>query len=193
MTRKKSHLTDEDRALWKAVSALVEPHKKTSAHRKKRSFKEVEESPVAPTLKPIVKSAIKKKWESISQQPSAPATHKKIIHAHELPAIAGDVSDRIKSKKRSIDARIDLHGMTQDVAHRKAIGFINSSYARGLKTVLIITGKGNASSSEGILQKNLPRWLSADNTAAKHIAGISPAPRELGGSGAFVVTLKRQR
>ncbi|MBY0428921.1 MAG: Smr/MutS family protein [Alphaproteobacteria bacterium] len=192
MTKKKSHLTDEDRALWKAVSAQVEPHKKTDTHRKKRTFKKNEESPVIAAPKPIVKLAPKKKWESVTHQPASSAAPKKQHHIHELPAIAGDVADRIKSKKRSIDARMDLHGMTQDVAHRKAIGFINSSYARHLKTVLIITGKGNASSSEGVLQKNLPRWLSADSTTSKHIAGISPAPRELGGSGAFVVTLKRQ-
>lgn len=193
MTKKKNYLTDEDRALWKAVSAQVEPHKKTSAHRKKRTFKKDAESPVVMAPKPIPKPVLKKKWENIPHQPITPAVYKKQPHVHELPAIAGDIADRIKSKKRTIDARIDLHGMMQDVAHRKAIGFINSSYARGLKTVLIITGKGSALSSEGVLQKNLPRWLSADSVAAKNIAGISPAPRELGGSGAFIVTLKRQR
>ena len=210
MTKKKSHLTDEDRALWKSVSHLVEPHKKTDTHRKKRSFKTDDDTPTPSTSKPAskgsVKPAPKKKWENIPHQPAPLSITKTHASAPQLAAIADDVAGHIKSKKRSIDARLDLHGMTQEMAHRKAIAFINSSYARQLKTILVITGKGknavavapfgaeqSRNITDGILQKNLPRWLAAEPATAKHIAGISQAPRDLGGSGAFVITLKRQR
>lgn len=194
MTKKKSPLSDEDRALWKSVSALIEPHKKTDIHRRKRNFKKDENSASPAVVKAITKAAAKpagkKKWEALPHQPAS-ATGKKSITTHELPAIADDIARQLKSKKRGIDARIDLHGMTQDVAHRKAIAFVNASLARHLKTILIITGKGTASTSEGVLHKNLPRWLSASPALSRHILGISPAPTHLGGHGAFVIHLRQ--
>ncbi len=211
MTRKKSHLTEEDRALWKAVATQIEPHKKTDTHRKKRSH-QWDDEPLATPRRDTEKSK-KKNWQTLTHHPAA-APAKKQVLSHELPSIAADVSRHIKTKKRRIDARLDLHGMTQEAAHRKVIAFIHAAYQNGKKTVLVITGKGkNAGltmpnsaravvpstdgtermASEGVLQKNLPRWLSADATTAKHISGISSAPRELGGAGAFVITLKRQR
>ncbi|MDX1921554.1 MAG: Smr/MutS family protein [Alphaproteobacteria bacterium] len=187
--KKKSYLTDEDRALWKHATSVIEPHKKTEKHQKKRQHK----ADAEPELPPSTKSsheAFKKKWHAIAHTPIAKPAVKKA--PHELPAIAADVFSNIKHKKRTIDARLDLHGLTQDTAYRKAIAFIAQSVARGLKTVLIITGKGSASNSEGVLQKNLSRWLAAHAASAQHISGIAPAPRELGGAGAFIITLKKR-
>ena len=40
------------------------------------------------------------------------------------------------------EARIDLHGMTEAVAHRALATFIRGAAARGCRLVLIVTGKG---------------------------------------------------
>lgn len=190
--KKKSHLTDEDRALWRHATSVVEPHKRTEKHQKKRKFK-TDDAPAAAPVKHAASSPAKPKWKPLAHEPVAKPAVKKTSPKTpiELPAIASDVFAGIKTKKRKVDARLDLHGLTQDAAHRKAIAFIAQSYARHLKTVLIITGKGSGSNSDGVLQKNVSRWLGAHSESAKHISGITQAPRELGGAGAFVITLKR--
>ncbi len=186
--KKKTHLTDEDRALWKAATSVIEPHKKTEKHQKKRKLK-TDAEPAHARVKHVVQSApLKKKWEPVAHAPAAKHAHKK--HHAEIPAIAADVFSNIKNKKRKIDARLDLHGLTQEAAHRKAISFIAQSHAQHCKTVLIITGKGSASGSNGVLKKNLVLWLNARHESARHISGVREAPREYGGAGAFVITLK---
>ncbi len=169
-------LTQDDRALWKAVTAEIKPHKKTREHRKKRSLpahKKIEPSPRARTENPIKKPGISP------------------IPFRELPAIAPDIARHIQRKKRVIHARLDLHGLTQESAHRTAIAFIGTACQRGYKTVLVITGKGK--NGQGLLRNNLPRWLGADSLTAQRISGILPAPREFGGDGAFIITLKSSR
>ena len=44
--------------------------------------------------------------------------------------------------RKEIDARLDLHGMTQTRAHRALFGFLQRAHADGLTFVLVITGKG---------------------------------------------------
>ena len=43
----------------------------------------------------------------------------------------------------AIDARIDLHGMTQEAAHRRLHRFLEAARADGARMVLVITGKGS--------------------------------------------------
>ena len=44
--------------------------------------------------------------------------------------------------RKEIDARLDLHGMTQTRAHRALFGFLQRAHSDGLTFVLVITGKG---------------------------------------------------
>ena len=44
--------------------------------------------------------------------------------------------------RKEIDARLDLHGMTQTRAHRALFGFLQRAHHDGLTFVLVITGKG---------------------------------------------------
>ena len=43
----------------------------------------------------------------------------------------------------SVQAEIDLHGMTLADAHPALIGFVSDAWDRGLRLVLVITGKGS--------------------------------------------------
>ncbi len=47
-----------------------------------------------------------------------------------------------------IDARLDLHGMTQTRAHRVLFGFLQRAHHDGLTFVLVITGKGKVGGRE---------------------------------------------
>ena len=99
-------------------------------------------------------------------------------------------AERVKRGRRSIDARLDLHGMTQAEAHAALARFVAGSRGGGRRCVLVITGHGR--SSGGILKQAVPRWLNEPGIR-RHLLAIAPAQPQHGGSGALYVLLRRMR
>jgi len=106
---------------------------------------------------------------------------------------------RLKRGKLSPEARIDLHGMTMEQAHPVLTRFILQSHARGLRLVLVITGKGKTRDEDGpipvrpgVLRHNVPGWLSAA-PLGQVVLQITTAHLKHGGGGAYYVYLRRQR
>lgn len=91
-----------------------------------------------------------------------------------------------------VEARLDLHGHTQETAFRALTGFIEGSAAAGRRCVLVITGKGSGAGSGGVLRSAVPRWL-AQPGLRRHILSISEARQKDGGAGALYVLLRRKR
>lgn len=87
-----------------------------------------------------------------------------------------------------ISARLDLHGMDQEAAHRALAGFLVHAQGRGHRCVLVITGRGERSG--GVLRRAVPRWLVEPPTAAR-VLGWAEAGRAHGGEGALYVLLRR--
>ncbi len=98
---------------------------------------------------------------------------------------------QLKSGVIRIDMELDLHGLTRDEAVQSLNRFITGAYNRGQKAVLVITGKGNNSPAEPVLLGAVASWLR--ESGKKMVAEFAPAPRQMGGSGAFVVFLKEMR
>ncbi len=108
---------------------------------------------------------------------------------------------RVRRGQIEIEARIDLHGMRQVEAHSALKAFIASTSARGLKTVLVITGKGIRHSSRdrepgqsepGVLRRVFTDWLREPDIRPM-VSGYAAANRRHGGDGAFYVTLRSGR
>src|SRR5215813_5081563 len=91
-------------------------------------------------------------------------------------------AERLRRGQRDIEARLDLHGMTQAEAHRALAGFVSGSRAAGRRCVLVITGHGRLSG--GILKSAVPRWLHEPDLR-RHVLAIAPARPQHGGSGAL--------
>jgi DNA-nicking Smr family endonuclease len=91
-----------------------------------------------------------------------------------------------------IEARIDLHGMTQSEAHRVLTGFITGQQAAGRRCVLVITGKGRGKQGAGILRESVPRWLNEGPLRERVLAFDYARPQD-GGEGALYVLLRRKR
>jgi DNA-nicking Smr family endonuclease len=91
-----------------------------------------------------------------------------------------------------INAELDLHGFTRDEAMARLQRFIAESFQRGLEAVLVITGKGINSPEGPVLQVAAREWLEGKGRQLGMVAEFSSAPRDKGGSGAFVVFLKRR-
>ena len=96
-----------------------------------------------------------------------------------------------------VDARLDLHGLTQSAAHLRLLRFLAEAQADGAKLVLVITGKGKADDNprpeeRGVLRRAVPAWLHSAEFRPL-VAGFEEAGRRHGGTGALYVSLRRKR
>jgi len=101
-------------------------------------------------------------------------------------------ADRLRRGQLAIDARLDLHGMTQAAAQDALLGFVSSAAERGQRCLLVITGKGTFSEQGGVLRREVPRWLNMAPLRGRIVAVAEAQPRH-GGAGALYVLLKRKR
>ena len=102
-------------------------------------------------------------------------------------------SSRIKQLKRGaimLSDELDLHGHAKDEALRRLERFIAGAHRDGRRAVLVITGKGINSAGGPVLQGAVAQWLRGKGRGM--VAEFAPAPRNKGGSGAFVVFLKNK-
>ena len=111
---------------------------------------------------------------------------------------------RLRKGAREPDARIDLHGMSAERAHRACLTFLSNAMTQGCRVVLVITGKGRSSDDadrrgfgseprgRGVIRESLPGWLRA-SPLGRSIVGIYQAHQKHGGEGAFYIYLKRRR
>lgn len=102
-------------------------------------------------------------------------------------------SSRMRQLRRGmirIQDELDLHGCLRDEALAKLSQFMNQACLRGLRAVLVITGKGINSTEGPVLQGAVADWLRGKGKGMT--AEFGPAPRDKGGSGAFVVFLKKR-
>ena len=106
------------------------------------------------------------------------------------PGLDRATQQKMRRGKITIDARIDLHGMTQSEANQALSNFLYDCRVGGLRTVLVITGKGLGGG--GVLRAAVPRWLNESNNR-KLIRAFSHAVPKDGGVGALYVILKRLR
>ena len=101
-------------------------------------------------------------------------------------------AERLRRGRMAVEARLDLHGLTQDQAHRELLSFIRRTAAVGMRCVLVVTGKGSVSQGGGVLRRRLPDWL-GQSDCRPHVLAVTRAQRAHGGDGAFYVLLRRQR
>lgn len=129
-------------------------------------------------------------------QPRAPKT--------KPGGIDGNTAERMRKGTAEPDARIDLHGMTERVAHRALLVFLRNAQRNGARLILVITGKGARLDdgapfdmdadrrARGVLKTAVPRWLSEPDFASL-IADHRASHRRHGGAGALYVYLRKRR
>ena len=94
-----------------------------------------------------------------------------------------------KKKKIEPDISLDLHGYTLYSAKLLLQKFISDCYERNIRSVLIITGKGQ--NNKGALKEEAPKWLS-DKSLNQYIVTFNLAPSQFGGEGALLVRIKNR-
>ena len=155
----------EERALWRAAMRGVAPLAEPSSV-----------PPVSPAAE------------------SSPPRAKKPVHsavldeltANAAPGLDRRSAERLRRGARRIEARLDLHGMTQAEAHGALEMFLARADAAEQRCVLVITGKG------GVLRAGVPRWINEQPNRSRVLAFTPAQPRD-GGAGAFYILLRRRR
>jgi DNA-nicking Smr family endonuclease len=122
-----------------------------------------------------------------------------------LPGLDGRTSQRLRRGALEPEARLDLHGLTESVAHTALAAFLRTAHGRGMRLVLIVTGKGPRhvasdkpfdleldSRTRGVLKAMTPRWLKEPGLAPL-IADMRPAHARHGGAGALYVYLRKRK
>jgi DNA-nicking Smr family endonuclease len=114
----------------------------------------------------------------------------------------GEVSknSRIENKSESyIDFKIDFHGYTLEEAFKKIREIIENCYEKDLRNILVVTGKGlrskvkeNPYLSEdlSLLKYAIPNFIKEN--FFEIISSIEEPDQNLGGSGAFLLRLKKR-
>lgn len=197
MARRKKGLSPEDRELWDRVRRTAKPLSPEEARRKIEHEAPTEPKRATtdePTVEPIkpfrVGGAASMSTAPVpgERQPKAPirmqhATHRRMVRGKLKP-----------------EARLDLHGMTLADAHPALIGFVMDAYDRGLRLILVITGKGRNGTEDdgpipvrrGVLRQQVPHWLTAPPIGVV-VLEVREAHQRHGGGGAYYVYLKRRR
>jgi DNA-nicking Smr family endonuclease len=104
-----------------------------------------------------------------------------------VPGLDRATQRKFRTGKMTIDARLDLHGLSRDQAIGELRSFINRMAESGARHGIIITGKG-----QGILRRATYQYLSDPARRSKILAIANAQPRH-GGKGAYYVLLRRQR
>jgi DNA-nicking Smr family endonuclease len=179
-TRRKRSLSDEERQLWDSVARQVKPLR--------RSPRLVRPHVVEATAPPMA-SAVSSRLPSPVKVAPPPKPQ-----APPLAPIGRRERGQLSRGKKEIDARIDLHGMTQTRAHRALFGFLQRAHHDGFSFVLVITGKGKigAESERGVLRRQVPQWLALPEFRTL-VVGFEEAAIGHGGEGALYVRVRRAR
>jgi DNA-nicking Smr family endonuclease len=93
----------------------------------------------------------------------------------------------------AVQAHLDLHGMIQSAAKEALKEFIIGSVRKGLRTVLVVHGRGFGSpGGRPILKHACAGWLSHGAIGGHVLAFTSARPSD-GGAGAMYVLLRREK
>jgi DNA-nicking Smr family endonuclease len=187
MSRRRQ-LSDEEEALWAGFTRSIEPLK-----------------PTKPGVKTVLKSSATPSVAS-TPAPSPPRSHPvtprqtRPAPSPPLAPLGRRLKQRVARGREPIDARLDLHGMTQRQAHAELLRFLHRAQADGVRTALVVTGKGlrKSSSSDGrdaddrigVLKRQVPMWLALPEFRLL-VVGFDDAHVGHGGEGALYVRLRR--
>jgi DNA-nicking Smr family endonuclease len=186
--RRKRSLSEEERALWESVARQTKPLRKRHRATKPQAGSPDAEAPVAakPEASPrSLPSAKMPRAPKPAVPPAAPA----------LAPLGRRERSQLSRGRKEIEARLDLHGMTQTRAHRALSGFLQRAHIDGLTFVLVITGKGRTvgvESERGVLRRQVPLWLNLPEFRTL-VVGFEEAHIGHGGEGALYVRIRRSK
>lgn len=107
--------------------------------------------------------------------------------SYRRPGVGPDVPQKLRRGVWSIQAQVDLHGLSTDDA-REALGkFIRTAHKQGIRCIRVVHGKGLGSPGKApVLKDKVRRWL----VQKAEVLCFVQAPPMQGGKGALLVLLQ---
>jgi DNA-nicking Smr family endonuclease len=182
-------LSYEERVLWTTVTKAIKPLRGAppAADDGKSESAEIRRPPPSKLMK-SARPATAAPYTPPPQMPPSPA----------LAPLGRRMKQRVARGKEAIDARLDLHGLTQSEAHAALLRFLRAASAREVRLALVITGKGARDSGargdgeRGVLKRQVPQWLGLPEFRP-YVVGFEDAHIAHGGEGALYVRVRRAR
>lgn len=202
-------LSDDDLKLWRLVAREIEPSRSTEQRLKAEARRAAEAAAAAskpaaaPPKKPQPAKPAPQRRAAPAPAPPAPPERPAAPGRGRLAGVDRRTAERLRRGQYPIDARLDLHGMTQAQAHQTLALFVRQCHAAGKRCLLVITGKGGRVRESadgpfvnpeppGILKRRVPEWLKQADLAPLVLATAAATPGH-GGHGALYVLLRRRR
>jgi DNA-nicking Smr family endonuclease len=179
--RRRRQVTGDELLLWRQVMRDVTPFPGRLT-----PSDEPAATPIPPEPPPTVSSVVRLMPAAVPAPRAQP-----ILEHGRTPNIDKRTAERMRGGEMAIDGSIDLHGMTQDLAHLALTRYVTVSSEIGRRCLLIITGKGRREGA-GVLRAQVPRWLNEPALRPLVLAFAYARPKH-GGEGALYVLLKRRR
>lgn len=179
-----SDKTDPEFDIWQAYTKTVKPLS--------GSVNPLEQHHIRTEFKSIKKSAPKTKKLPLNMIP--PTVIPKSDEAHICDFYPEkNIKKRMRKGKFTYNAKIDLHGMTQNQAYDNLKSFITGHYYNKNRHLLVITGRGRfcykTHQALGVLIRKVPEWL-REKPFNHMVSVIESASRYDGSEGALYVILK---
>lgn len=103
------------------------------------------------------------------------------------------ILNKLRAGALSPEAHLDLHGLTVEQAFEALRGFLRGSWYKGLRTVLVVPGRGrNSPDGQGVLRGKLQIWLTQEPFKRVVLAFCTAQPHD-GGPGSVYVLLRKYR
>ena len=106
------------------------------------------------------------------------------------PGVQNGVFRKLKQGRYEAEARLDLHRMTAAIARKEIFEFVEECHQLGLRSVLIIHGKGESGAEKersSILKGCVDHWL----RQLEIVQAFHSARPQHGGTGAAYVLLRK--
>jgi DNA-nicking Smr family endonuclease len=182
--KRRRGLSYEDRVLWTIVTKAIKPLRAEPVGG-------LEADGHMDATPPVIKHPPPAKRPAKPPAASSPPPQKSPPPAPPLAPLGRRMKQRVARGKEAIDARLDLHGLTQAQAHGELLRFLRNANARDARLVLVITGKGRGGES-GVLRRQVPQWLGLPEFR-DFVIGFEDASIRHGGEGALYVRVRRSR
>lgn len=101
--------------------------------------------------------------------------------------------NKLRAGQFSPEAHLDLHGLNAMQAYQALVGFFRSAWFKGLRTLLVVPGRGrNSPDGIGVLRDRLQLWLTQEPFKRVVLAFCTARPSD-GGFGGVYVLLRKMR
>ncbi|MDX2290355.1 MAG: Smr/MutS family protein [Hyphomicrobiaceae bacterium] len=220
-TRRRSRpvLSDDDVAVWQHTARSLEPLRGAKSRIVRGHDDESLLSPPRPQLRHDLRIATARDTTSSTRSaaacapgtpptPKVPGSNESSTRAPPLSAFDQKSARRLRSGRKEIEGRLDLHGFRQNEAHAALRSFLWRAHDEGKRWVLVITGKGGPVRAgmlrsdpdtpewmvpeRGVLRRSVPRWLGEPELRTIVVSYTSAAIHH-GGDGAMYIQLRARR